>query len=74
MIDINEIEILIECKRLVEKMLSEKKYIMERLEEAGKGDTHGARCTFAQIVRMERALQGKPPVTFYDKLGREEVL
>lgn len=71
MITIHDMEVLIECKRLVEKMLSEKKYIIEHLEEAGKGDTQGARCTLAQIVRMERALQGRPPVGFYDQLGRE---
>lgn len=73
MITIHDIEVLIECKRLVEKMLSEKKRIMEYLEEAGKGEEQGARCTLAQIARMERALQGKPPVEFYDKFGREEV-
>ena len=66
--DIKDIEVLIECKRLVEKMLSEKKYILERLEESGRGDTRSTRC---QIVRMERALEGKPPVAFYDQFGRE---
>lgn len=70
--DIKDIEILIECKRLVEKMLSEKKYILERLEENGKGDTQGARSTIAKIIRMERALEGKPQIAFYDKLGREQ--
>ena len=66
---INEIEVLIECKRLVEKMLSEKRYILERLEESGKSD--GAKVAVAQIVRMERALRGLPPIEFYDKMGSE---
>ena len=65
--DIKDIEILIECKRLVEKMLSENKYILQRLEESGKGDAQGARCVLAKIARMERALEGKPPVEFYKK-------
>ena len=68
---IQDMEILIECKRLVEKMLSEKKYILERLEESGKGDTQSTRCVVAQIIRMERALEGRPPVAFYDQCGRE---
>ena len=64
---INEIEVLIECKRLVENMLSEKRYILERLEESGKSD--GVKVTVAQIARMERALRGLPPIGFYDKMG-----
>ena len=69
-INIKDIEILIECKRLVEKMLSEKKYILERLEESGKGDTDGARSVMAQIIRMECALEGRPQIAFYDQYGR----
>ena len=67
--DIKDIEVLIECKRLVEKMLSEKKYILECLEESGKGDTQGARSIIVQIARMERALDGQPPVGFYEKFN-----
>lgn len=58
--DIKDIEVLIECKRLVEKMLCEKKAILKSLERCGK-DTDW---TQRQIVRLERALQGKPPVIF----------
>lgn len=73
MITIHEMEILIECKRLVESMLSEKKRILEYLDENGKGDSQGSRTVLAQITRMERALKGQPSSTFYDKFGREEV-
>lgn len=69
---IQDVEILIECKRLVEKMLSENKYIFQRLEENGQGDTQGARNILAKMIRMECALQGKPPVAFYNQRGREE--
>lgn len=70
---IQDIEVLIECKRLVEKMLHEKERILEHLIESGKEDTSGVRCMQAQIFRMERALQGKPPVGFYDELGRSQI-
>lgn len=70
--NIKDIEVLIECKRLVEKMLSEKKYVLERLEKDGKGDTQGARSVLTQIVRMERALKGEPSIIFCDQSGREE--
>lgn len=55
--DIKDIEVLIECKRLVQAMLQEKKYILKQLYGNGK-DT---RCVEKQIARMERALQGLPP-------------
>jgi hypothetical protein len=71
--EIKDIEILIECKRLVEKLLSEQKCILNYLNESGKGDKEGARCVQAKIFRMERALQGKPPVGFYDELGRLKI-
>ena len=61
--DIKYIEILIECKRLLEAMLREHKYLVSRLEENGK-DT---RSIVKQMCRMERALQGMPPVK-YDEL------
>ena len=65
--EIKDVEVLIECKRLVEKMLSEKKYILERLEKSGKGDTQSSHCVIEQIARMERALDGKPPISLYEK-------
>lgn len=68
MITIEDIEVLIECKRLVEKMLSEKRYILNKLEESGKID--GINVVNAQIARMERALKGLPPTGPYDKMGR----
>lgn len=55
--DIKDIEVLIECKRLVQAMLREKKMILSQLDGNGK-DT---RCVEKQIARMERALQGLPP-------------
>ena len=57
--DIKDIEVLIECKRLVEAMLREKKYILKQLNSNGKD----IRCVEKQIARMERALQGMPPVS-----------
>ena len=60
--DIKDIEVLIECKRLVEAMLREKKYILKQLDSSGKD----GRCVEKQIVRMERALQGMPPVSYSD--------
>ena len=71
MITIQDMEILIECKRLVEKMLNEKRYILEKLNENGNYDERAMRKVEAQIVRMERALQGKPPVDFFEKFGGE---
>lgn len=68
MMTIKDIEVLIECKRLVENMLREKRYILNRLEESGKSD--GAKVVVDQIARMERALKGLPPITSYDKIGR----
>ena len=56
--DIKEIEVLIECKRLVQSMLVEKKCILRRLN----GNGQDVRCVEKQIARMERALQGIPPV------------
>lgn len=63
--DIKDVEILIECKRLVESMLSEKKYILSRLDGSGKD----VKCVCAQIMRMERALKGLPPLTFEERFG-----
>lgn len=60
--DIKDIEILIECKRLVLAMLQEKKHILKQLNGNGKD----VRCVEKQIARMERALQGMPPVSYSD--------
>jgi hypothetical protein len=68
--DIKDIEVLIECKRLVQAMLREKKYTLDRLHENGKCDEKAIQCIEAQIFRMENALQGKPPISFYSKLGK----
>lgn len=67
-IELKEIEILIECKRLVENMLLEKRYILKRLDDCGKD----GRVVQAQIERMERALEGKPPLTFKERLWEME--
>lgn len=56
--DIKEIEVLIECKRLVEAMVKEKKHILNMMDGNGKD----VRCVEKQIARMERALQGQPAV------------
>jgi hypothetical protein len=60
--DIKDIEVLIECKRLVQAMLQEKKYILKQLNGNGKD----VRCVEKQIARMERALQGMPSVKYCD--------
>ena len=54
--EIKDIEILIECKRLVERLLRGEKYILEKLGERGE-DTKNVQ---AKIKMMERALEGKP--------------
>ena len=59
---IKDIEVLIECKRLVQAMLRENKHILSQLHESGKD----ARCIEKKIARMERALQGMPPVSYSD--------
>ena len=65
--DIKEMEILIECKRLVERLLCENKYILERVDKCGKN------CSVVQkrIDMLERALEGKPPLTFAERFGKE---
>ena len=66
-VDIKEMEILIECKRLVEKMLWEKKFLLDSMDE---GDM-GYKVVQAHIDRMERALEGKPPLTIKERFGKE---
>ena len=60
--DIKDIEVLIECKRLVQAMLKEKKYLLSTMDGNGK-DVY---CVEKQIARMERALQGMPPMSYRD--------
>ena len=51
-------EILINCKHLVEEVIEEKKYILRQLET--RGDLKQARKIQAQIDRYQRALNGEP--------------
>ena len=60
--DIKDIEILIECKRLVEVMLCEKKAILKSMDRCGKETG----LVQKQIARLERALKGLPPVRYCD--------
>ena len=66
-ISIQEMEILIECKRLVERMLWEKKFLLDRMDKGDKG----YKVVQAHIDRLERALEGKPPLTFEERFGKE---
>ena len=65
--NIKEMEILIECKRLVERLLWEQRYMLERMDKCGKD------CSIIQqrIDMFERALEGKPPLTFLERFGKE---
>ena len=65
--DIKDIEVWIECKRLVEIMLCENRYILERVYKSGKD----ASVVQKQIARLERALEGKPPLTFEERFKKE---
>ena len=51
-----DMEILIECKRLVEKLYWEKKRLLSQME----GHEKEARIVHAQMLRFERALEGRP--------------
>lgn len=55
---IEEMEILIECKRLVEDMLGVRKDMVERMEKCGKDPSF----LEEEIERMQRALSGKRSV------------
>ena len=55
---IEEMEILIECKRLVEDMLDEKRFMAERMDRCGKDPSHLKK----EIERLQRALSGKRSV------------
>lgn len=54
---IEEMQILVDCKRLVETILEEKKYIIERLHKDGIGEYD--KYLQQEINRLEAALQGK---------------
>ena len=54
--EIKDMEILIECKRLVERLLRGEKYILEKLKQRGEN----TKTVQAKIKMMERALEGKP--------------
>lgn len=54
---IEEMQILVDCKRLVENMLEEKKCIIEKLHKDGRGEHD--RYLQKEISRLEAALQGK---------------
>ena len=55
---IQDMTILIECKRLVETMLHEKRAMLKSMERCGK-DPYWVQ---NHIIRLERALEGKPPI------------
>lgn len=56
-ITIQDIEILIQCKKLVEVLLKEKQWTLEYLQD--KGDDRVIPAIKKQIARMECALEGK---------------
>lgn len=55
---IEEMEILIECKRLVEDMLGVRQDMIARMEKCGKDPSF----LEEEIERMQRALSGKRSV------------
>lgn len=59
---ITEMEVLVECKRLVEDMLYEYRQIAERLDRCGKPTNNVDRI----IYRLERALEGKSPTPWLE--------
>lgn len=63
--DIKEIEILIECKRLVEAMRDEKIMLLKNMDKCGK-ETEWIQ---KHIARLECALQGKPPIRYSELLN-----
>ena len=52
---IEEMQILVDCKRLVEALLVEKKWMLEKFPQ----DSQEYAFTLDQIKRMEDALNGK---------------
>lgn len=67
---IEEMEILIECKRLVEDMLGEKQTMAEYMEKCGKDPGFMA----SEIERLQRALSGKraKKTMGYARFNKEE--
>lgn len=58
-ISIKDIEILIQCKKLVERMLKEKQWTLSYLEEKYGDNDAAMRSIRSHIDRMERALRGE---------------
>lgn len=58
---IKEMEVLIECKRLVECMLTEYRQTAERLAKCGKPTDNIDKI----IYRLERALKGETPTLWW---------
>lgn len=67
---IEEMEILIECKRLVEDMLGEKQTMAEYMEKCGKDPSFME----SEIERLQMALSGKRAkrVMGYGRFNKEE--
>jgi hypothetical protein len=67
---IEEMEILIECKRLVEDMLGEKQTMAEYMEKCGKDPSFME----SEIERLQRALSGKSAkkTMGYARFNKEE--
>lgn len=67
---IEEMEVLIECKRLVEDMLGEKLTMAEYMEKCGKDPSFME----GEIERLQRALSGKraEKVMGYSRFNKEE--
>lgn len=67
---IEEMEVLIECKRLVEDMLGEKLTMAEYMEKCGKDPSFME----GEIERLQRALSGKSAkkVIGYGRFNKED--
>lgn len=67
---IEEMEILIECKRLVEDMLGEKQIMAEYMEKRGKDPSFME----SEIERLQMALSGKraKKTMGYARFNKEE--
>ena len=67
---IEEMEILIECKRLVEDMLGEKQSMAEYMDKCGKDPSFMQ----SEIERLQRTLSGKraEKVMGYARFNKEE--
>lgn len=67
---IEEMEILIECKRLVEDMLGEKQTMAEYMEKCGQDPGFME----SEILRLQRALSGKreKKIVGYGRFNKED--